>query len=62
MGMIGGTCMQTLILIWVTVRTDWKKEVRTNSIFFIQKIKLIVDFNYILKARSISSFLCENCI
>ncbi|XP_022776637.1 protein DETOXIFICATION 40-like [Durio zibethinus] len=26
-GMIGGTVMQTLILIWVTFRTDWKKEV-----------------------------------
>ncbi|KAG6484404.1 protein DETOXIFICATION 40-like [Zingiber officinale] len=26
-GMIGGTFMQTLILIWVTYRTDWNKEV-----------------------------------
>ncbi|XP_010930090.1 protein DETOXIFICATION 40-like [Elaeis guineensis] len=26
-GMIGGTFMQTLILIWVTFRTDWNKEV-----------------------------------
>ncbi|XP_057506185.1 protein DETOXIFICATION 40-like isoform X3 [Actinidia eriantha] len=26
-GMIGGTLMQTIILIWVTCRTDWKKEV-----------------------------------
>ncbi|KAL0442926.1 UNVERIFIED_CONTAM: protein DETOXIFICATION 40 [Sesamum latifolium] len=26
-GMIGGTMMQTLILIWVTFRTDWNKEV-----------------------------------
>ncbi|GLU13864.1 hypothetical protein SLE2022_304740 [Rubroshorea leprosula] len=26
-GMIGGTIIQTLILIWVTVRTDWQKEV-----------------------------------
>ncbi|XP_019706670.1 protein DETOXIFICATION 40 isoform X2 [Elaeis guineensis] len=26
-GMIGGTLMQTLILIWVTFRTDWNKEV-----------------------------------
>ncbi|KAH1097853.1 hypothetical protein J1N35_014774 [Gossypium stocksii] len=26
-GMIGGTLMQTLVLIWVTFRTDWKKEV-----------------------------------
>ncbi|XP_061983390.1 protein DETOXIFICATION 36-like isoform X1 [Populus nigra] len=26
-GMIGGTLLQTLILLWVTFRTDWKKEV-----------------------------------
>ncbi|KAL0286222.1 UNVERIFIED_CONTAM: protein DETOXIFICATION 40 [Sesamum angustifolium] len=26
-GMIGGTMMQTLILLWVTFRTDWNKEV-----------------------------------
>ena len=26
-GMLGGTLMQTLILIWVTARTDWDKEV-----------------------------------
>ncbi|XP_073005631.1 protein DETOXIFICATION 40-like isoform X2 [Typha latifolia] len=26
-GMIGGTVMQTLILIWITFRTDWNKEV-----------------------------------
>jgi MATE family multidrug resistance protein len=26
-GMIGGTVMQTAILLWVTIRTDWKKEV-----------------------------------
>lgn len=27
-GMIGGTVMQTLILVWVTFRTDWNKEVQ----------------------------------
>ncbi|OIT33047.1 PREDICTED: protein DETOXIFICATION 40-like [Nicotiana attenuata] len=26
-GMIGGTVMQTIILLWVTFRTDWNKEV-----------------------------------
>ncbi|KAL5578853.1 hypothetical protein UlMin_011295 [Ulmus minor] len=26
-GMIGGTVMQTLILVWVTFRTDWTKEI-----------------------------------
>ncbi|CAK9166912.1 unnamed protein product [Ilex paraguariensis] len=26
-GMIGGTMMQTIILLWVTFRTDWNKEV-----------------------------------
>ncbi|KAL8191786.1 hypothetical protein R6Q57_028517 [Mikania cordata] len=27
LGMIGGTTLQTLILLWVTFRTDWNKEV-----------------------------------
>ncbi|KAK4360946.1 hypothetical protein RND71_019898 [Anisodus tanguticus] len=26
-GMIGGTVMQTIILLWFTFRTDWNKEV-----------------------------------
>uniref|UniRef100_A0A0E0KFQ5 Protein DETOXIFICATION n=1 Tax=Oryza punctata TaxID=4537 RepID=A0A0E0KFQ5_ORYPU len=26
-GMLGGTCMQTFILFWITFRTDWNKEV-----------------------------------
>ncbi|KAK3039710.1 hypothetical protein RJ639_027051 [Escallonia herrerae] len=26
-GMLGGTAMQTLILLWVTIRTDWGKEI-----------------------------------
>ncbi|XP_004251515.2 protein DETOXIFICATION 40 [Solanum lycopersicum] len=26
-GMLGGTVMQTIILIWITARTDWNKEV-----------------------------------
>ena len=26
-GLMGGTFMQTLILVWVTWRTDWNKEV-----------------------------------
>ncbi|KAL0926712.1 hypothetical protein M5K25_002956 [Dendrobium thyrsiflorum] len=28
-GMIGGTFMQTVILLWVTIRTNWNKEVQT---------------------------------
>uniref|UniRef100_A0A452XMB8 Protein DETOXIFICATION n=1 Tax=Aegilops tauschii subsp. strangulata TaxID=200361 RepID=A0A452XMB8_AEGTS len=28
-GMIGGTFMQTVILVWVTIRTNWDSEVRT---------------------------------
>ncbi|KAK4709991.1 hypothetical protein R3W88_004504 [Solanum pinnatisectum] len=27
LGMLGGTAMQTIILLWVTFRTDWEKEV-----------------------------------
>ncbi|XP_047943507.1 protein DETOXIFICATION 40-like [Salvia hispanica] len=30
-GMLGGMLIQTLILIWVTVRTDWDKEVEKAS-------------------------------
>ena len=29
-GMIGGTLMQTVILVWVTLRTDWNKEVNVG--------------------------------
>ncbi|XP_009630733.1 protein DETOXIFICATION 40-like [Nicotiana tomentosiformis] len=28
-GMLGGTVMQTIILIWITARTDWNKEVES---------------------------------
>lgn len=31
LGMIGGTVMQTFILLWVTFRTDWDKEVYINK-------------------------------
>jgi hypothetical protein len=30
-GMIGGTLMQTLILIWITFRTDGNREVKATS-------------------------------
>ncbi|BAT87455.1 hypothetical protein VIGAN_05082200 [Vigna angularis var. angularis] len=30
-GMIGGTMLQTLILLWITLRTDWDKEVNTTK-------------------------------
>ncbi|KAF5741438.1 protein TRANSPARENT TESTA 12-like [Tripterygium wilfordii] len=30
-GMIGGTVLQTIILLWVTFRTDWNKEVEEAS-------------------------------
>nr|XP_043621401.1 protein DETOXIFICATION 40-like [Erigeron canadensis] len=30
-GMIGGTGMQTLILLWSTFRTDWKREVEKSA-------------------------------
>lgn len=29
-GMLGGTVMQTIILLWVTIRTDWNKEVEAS--------------------------------
>ncbi|CAL5200541.1 unnamed protein product [Lathyrus oleraceus] len=30
LGMLGGTTMQTIILMWVTFRTDWNKEVEAS--------------------------------
>ncbi|CAK8535526.1 unnamed protein product [Lathyrus sativus] len=30
LGMLGGTSMQTIILMWVTFRTDWNKEVEAS--------------------------------
>ncbi|KAJ6670192.1 hypothetical protein OIU85_005264 [Salix viminalis] len=27
-GMLGGTILQTIILLWVTLRADWEKEVQ----------------------------------
>jgi MATE family multidrug resistance protein len=36
-GMLGGTCMQTLILFWITFRTDWNKEVY----FFDEDCRLV---------------------
>ncbi|KAL2341273.1 hypothetical protein Fmac_009213 [Flemingia macrophylla] len=30
-GMIGGTMLQTIILLWITFRTDWNKEVNTTK-------------------------------
>ena len=31
--------MQTLILLWVTYRTDWSKEVSTFTLFFLVCVK-----------------------
>lgn len=33
-GMIGGTVIQTIILLWVTFRTDWNKEVLLSTLIF----------------------------
>ena len=33
--MIGGTLIQTIILLWVTFRTDWNKEVNLIFLFLI---------------------------
>ncbi|CAN1843672.1 Protein DETOXIFICATION 40 [Linum perenne] len=32
-GMVGGMALQTIILLWVTIRTDWVKEVRISINF-----------------------------
>ncbi|XP_057792400.1 protein DETOXIFICATION 40-like isoform X1 [Salvia miltiorrhiza] len=59
-GMLGGTLMQTVILIWVTARTDWNKEVTNYIIFcciFFILISSIV-FKY-LSRFSIKSWVVE---
>lgn len=45
-GMIGGTIMQTLILIWVTYRTDWKKEVKSFKYFSIKATTILLHVNF----------------
>lgn len=42
--MIGGTVMQTFILMWVTFRTDWNKEVIININELASKIILLQKF------------------
>uniref|UniRef100_K3ZSL7 Protein DETOXIFICATION n=1 Tax=Setaria italica TaxID=4555 RepID=K3ZSL7_SETIT len=37
-GMIGGTLIQTLILIWITLRTDWNKEVSEPPLMIISPL------------------------
>nr|ABF97220.1 MATE efflux family protein, expressed [Oryza sativa Japonica Group] len=44
-GMLGGTCMQTAILVWVTLRTDWNNEVPVTGP--MQKGKLFFSVSYI---------------
>jgi hypothetical protein len=43
--MLGGTCMQTAILVWVTLRTDWNNEVPVTGP--MQKGKLFFSVSYI---------------
>lgn len=47
-GMIGGTFMQTVILVWVTVRTDWNKEVHMrfpSTVIDIRTCKTAMGFS-----------------
>jgi hypothetical protein len=41
--MIGGTLLQTLILLWVTFRTDWKKEVSDLMKVYCYKLQNLLD-------------------
>ncbi|KAK4398954.1 protein DETOXIFICATION 40 [Sesamum angolense] len=63
-GMIGGTMMQTLILLWVTFRTDWNKEVR-NKDRLLQKPHIRVQVHVgatTTCTRSLSYYLCQKII
>lgn len=44
--MIGGTGMQTLILLWSTFRTDWNKEVCIYSTKHVQTNQLLTIYDY----------------
>ena len=44
-GMIGGTCMQTAILLWVTLRTDWNKEVAITE--FVRRKIVCFFFHFV---------------
>ena len=46
--MIGGTFIQTLILIWFTFRTDWTKEVNSTTKVIITLTYTILTFNSFL--------------
>lgn len=47
-GMLGGTVMQTIILIWITARTDWNKEVIQISLLFLMLVVILVEIDIIL--------------
>lgn len=49
--MIGGTLLQTLILLWVTFRTDWKKEVSDLMKVYCYKLQNLLDIYRSMLAR-----------
>ncbi|KAH0985873.1 hypothetical protein GBA52_013050 [Prunus armeniaca] len=55
-GMIGGTLMQTIILLWVTFRTDWNKEVGTA----INRLEKWDDRQEAASSSSSKKLMCSN--
>jgi hypothetical protein len=60
-GMIGGTFIQTLILLWITFRTDWNKEVNHKSSFQYHIINLMGSYAiiHLFKFKRIWTCNCE---
>lgn len=66
-GMIGGTAMQTIILLWVTFRTDWNAE--ASSIYelttldacaaLILKVVENPEFTYMPFKHVMSQYKCQ---
>jgi hypothetical protein len=54
-GMIGGLVVQTLVLIWVTFRTDWNKEV------YFQNLKEHILFTYMYFHLRVNEYIISNC-
>lgn len=58
--MIGGTMLQTLILLWITLRTDWDKEVIILYVIIIKHYDSIFIFNTYVSVLQIIRFSIVN--
>jgi hypothetical protein len=57
--MLGGTTMQTIILMWVTFRTDWNNEVKDNLLYFYFHMRSLMAA---INGRVVVTFLMKNFV